>query len=154
MTRPELLKRLRELLNTAVVLMNESVDRPDDDDLIFNAVSTACDLVEDQMIMLDGNHPTIWTRLCTILQDLFDLDPNDLDPLDTLEDLGVGVGAANNDKLLTAIETQFGIDHAELLTALETRFGIEISDEKFEQLACLHDIEQLIIELDIACKNG
>jgi acyl carrier protein len=139
MTRPELLKQLRELLNNAVVLMNESVDRPDDDDLIFNAVSTACDLVEDQMIMLDGNHPTIWTRLCTIMQDLFDLDPNDLDPLDTLEDLNVGIGA---------------LDHAELLTALETQFGIEIPDEKFEQLVYLHDIEQLVIELDIACKNG
>lgn len=141
MIRKTLLERLAELLDQAQILMDEAVDRPDDDDLIHNAISTASDLVHDQISLLDGKPPTVWTHLGTILQDLFQLEPDDLDPMDTLEELGI-------------IDDWMGVPGVELLTAIETRFGIKIPDERFDQLTNLHELEQLIIELEIAGKNG
>ena len=139
MIRKTLLERLAELLDQAQILMDEAVDRPDDDDLIHGAISTASDLVHDQIALLDGKPPTVWTRLCVLLRDLFQLEPDDLDLMNTLEEL--------------CLYGEHG-HGTELLTALETRFGIKICDERFDQLTTLHDLEQLIIELEIALQNG
>lgn len=141
MIRKTLLERLAELLDQAQTLMDEAVDRADDDDLIHNAIGTASDLVHDQIVLLDSKPPTVWTQLGMIMQDLFQLEPDDLDPMDTLEELGI-------------IDDWMGVPGVELLTAIETRFGIKIPDERFDQLTNLHELEQLIIELEIACKNG
>ena len=140
MIRKTLLERLAELLDQAQILMDDAVDRPDDDDLIYDAISTASDLVYDQIALLDSKPPTVWTQLGMIMQDLFELEPDDLDPMETLEELG--------------IIDWMGLPGVELLTAIETRFGIKIPDERFDQLTNLHELEQLIIELEIASKNG
>lgn len=54
MTREALLEQLDELLDRAMIIMEESEATPDDGDEIYHAISTARDLVTNAMIMENG----------------------------------------------------------------------------------------------------